>query len=74
MFGTIELVSESTELMFESFEHRFIHKKQGKFIINRRHFKCFVINSSFTSGLKYGLKAQKPIEAARPERHKSSTP
>ena len=31
MFGTIELVSESTELMFESFEHRFIHKKQNKF-------------------------------------------
>ena len=50
MFGTIELVSESTELMFESFEHRFIHKKQNKFIINRKHFKCFVINSSFASG------------------------
>ena len=50
MFGTIELVSESTELMFESFEHRFIHKKQNKFIINRKHFKCVVFNSSFTSG------------------------
>ena len=41
MFESFELVSESTELMFESFEHRFIHKKQNKFIINRRHLKMF---------------------------------
>ena len=38
MFESFELVSESTELMFESLEHRFIHKKQNKFIINRKHF------------------------------------
>ena len=33
-----------------------------------------MINSSFASGLKYGLKAQKRIEAARPERAEALSP
>lgn len=38
MFGTIELVSESIELMFGSIEHRFINKSQNKFITKRKYF------------------------------------
>ena len=33
MFDSLELVSQSLELMFESLEHRFIRNWQNKFII-----------------------------------------
>ena len=63
MFQSFELVSESTELMSESFEHRFIHKKQNKFIINRKHLKMF--STCTVEITQYALNQRSPARSGK---------